>query len=49
MFKEGPCRAAAFKARPNQLWGMGNPAQAVVGAHGGLAGGNSPQGPGTPG
>ena len=48
MLKEGLREAAVPKARAHQSGWTGSLVQAVVGAQGGLAGGSSPQGPGTP-
>ena len=47
MLEEG-LRGAAIQARAHQFWGTWSRVQAVVGAQGGLAGGSSSQGPGTP-
>ena len=44
--KEGPGGQQVLTAWPHQPWGTGSRAQAVVGAQGGLAGGNSSLQPG---
>ena len=48
MLKEGPRGAVVPNARAHHSGGTGSLVEAVVGAQGGLAGGSSPQGPGTP-
>ena len=45
--KECQRGAAIRQARAHKPRGTGSPAQVVVGAQGGHAGGSSPQGPGT--